>query len=80
MITIIGGAIGGLVFLVVVGVGTWLFLRKRGGSGGEAGGNHLDDTRHPVDAVVSEPSAKPSWMRLYVSFFVLISNLFSDRS
>lgn len=71
---IAGGVIGGLAFLVVVG---GILLRRR--ISGEVGGDHPEDLGHSSGVVVDENDMQLSEMRLYVSFFVLLSNLFSDR-
>jgi len=77
---IVEGVFGGLIFLAVVGIpGTWMFLRRSRRSGGDACGNQPDDAGHPVDPVVSQPSMRPSWMRLYVSFSSSYVNCFPIR-
>ena len=74
---IVGGAIGGLAFLVVVGVGVWIFRRQRA-SGEEIGRDHPDNLGHSSDVVTHENDMQPPEMRLYVRFFVLLPNLFPD--
>ncbi|KAF9647740.1 hypothetical protein BDM02DRAFT_2524210 [Thelephora ganbajun] len=64
---IVGGAIGGLGFLVMVGVGVWYFLRIRKTSRGEVGRDHPDYPRYPGGAFMSERNIQPPLLRLYVS-------------
>jgi len=68
---IAGGVIGGLAFLAAVGVGVWIFLRRRATAGRRDGmfggidGDYLDYPRHPAGSSVSEHGRHPSQMRLY---------------
>ena len=71
MIAIVGGVIGGLVFLVVVGIGALIFLRRQKVSGGE-----ID---HRGGTFKSEHAMPPPQMQLYVSCSILSPNSFSDR-
>ena len=73
---IVGGIVGGLLFLVVVGVGVWMFLHRRatqrvslGGDYGDYRGNYGGDT-------MSEHGIQPLSMQLYVRPFIFLSNLY----
>ena len=81
---IVGGVIGGLAFLGAVGVGAWVFLRRRAARRNhgyaEAGDtNHQDYPKYSPGPVMSENGMQPSQMRLYVSLFILLSGLYFDR-
>lgn len=69
---IVGGVVGGLVFLAAVGVGVWAFLGRRKASGGV----HPTNTEHSSEVALHENGMQPPEMRLYVRFFVLLSDLF----
>jgi len=63
---IVGGVIGGLAFLAAVGVGAWIFLRRRAPARNDE--DYPDHPRHSADALMSEYGMQPSQMRLYVRF------------
>ena len=67
------GATGGLVLSAVVGVGAWIFLRRRRVPGKEI------DENHPGDPFMSEHDLQPPQIRIYVSCFALPPDYFSDR-
>ena len=71
---IAGGVIGGLAALGVIGIGVWLFLRRR--AVGHKGGDY---SRVSTGAPVSEHGKQPSQLRLYVRVFIVLSGLRSDR-
>ena len=77
---IVGSVIGGLAFLAAVGVGAWIF-RRRKAPGEEIGRDDLqvDDARHSsVISTYENDMPQPPEMRFYVRFFTLLPNLFSD--
>ena len=76
---IVGSVIGGLAFLAAVGVGAWIFRRKKA-VGEEIGRDNLQvgDVRCSSDIVTHEHDMQPPEMRFYVRFFILLPNLFSD--
>ena len=64
---IVGIAVGGLGVLAVIGIGTWIFLRRRAAT--RVVGEHPDYPSYSAVASSSEHGMGPSQMRLYVSFF-----------
>lgn len=69
---IVGGVIGGLLFLGAIGVGAWVFLRKRAIAPGNKtyGGIDGDDPDYPRYSdgpIMAEHDVEPSQLRLYVS-------------
>lgn len=76
---IAGGVIGGLAALAAIGIGAWIFLRKRAMARSDQG--YSDYTRVSLGAPMSEHEQKsqPSQqLRLYVRLFVVLSSFHSD--
>lgn len=71
---IIGGVIGGLAALAMIGVGVWIFLRKRAIAREDP---HY--TRVSTGAPTSENGKQPSQLRLYVKMFLVQFGFDSDR-
>ena len=77
---IVGGVLGSLVFLAVVGLGAWIFLRVRKKARRGTDKDHPDGLGGYTGGVfMSEHDMQPPKMRLYVSYFPLPSNLLPDR-
>jgi hypothetical protein len=74
---IVGGVVGGLAVLAATGVGVWIFLRRRAAA--RVDGDYPDYPKYSAVASSSEHDMPPSQMRLYVSFFALVSSLHPDR-
>lgn len=77
-ISIVGGTIGGLGFLVTVGVGVWVFLRIRRSSRRGVNEGHPGYARYPTGVAVFQGAMRPPRVQLYVGCFILLSNLFPD--
>jgi len=67
---IVGGVIGGLAFLAAVGIGAWMFLRRRANP--RIDEDYPDYPRYSDGPLMAEQNMPPSQMRLYVSFVVLL--------
>ena len=74
---IAGGVVGGLALLAIIGVGVWIFLRRRAAA--RTSGGHLGYPKYSAVSPSPEHGTSPLQMRLYVSFFVLVSSLHSDQ-
>jgi hypothetical protein len=77
-ISVVGGVIGGLAFLVTLGVGILIFLRIRRRFRRDISEGHPDYPRYPVGMVISEGTMSPPRVQFSVGCFVLPSNLFPD--
>ena len=76
---IAGGVIGGLAILAAVGVGVWMFLRRRATARIRINGDYPDYPKYTAVASTSEHGIQPSQMRLYVSFFIIVPSLRSNQ-
>ena len=73
----VGGIIGGLAILGALGVGALIFIRRRAAA--RIGRDHPNYPKYSAVASNSEHTMLPSQMRLYVSFFALVSSLYFDQ-
>ena len=71
---IAGGVIGGLLALAAIGVGVWIFLRRRALA--QRDGHYSSYIKVSTGAPMSEQGISPSHPRLYVRLFVNLSGLF----
>jgi len=60
---IAGGVVGGLAVLAAIGIGVWVFLRRRAAA--RIGGDYPDYPTYSAVASSSEHGMGPSQMRLY---------------
>jgi len=74
---IVGIVVGGLAALAAIGIGVWIFLRRRAAA--RVVGDYPDYPGYSAVASNSEHGVGPSQMRLYVRFFVPVSSLHSDQ-
>jgi len=74
---IVGGVVGSLAVLAVIGVGAWIFFRRRAAA--RIGGVHPDYPKYSAVASSSDHGMLPSQMRLYVGLSIPVSSLHSDQ-